>query len=95
MAKKQNWYYVLVMTDDGPVFVTSIEYATKYAHWNKDEKPMELDKSRAEDLTLGLNLNFHTAYMVCSKFELDTQPYRYSDYHIEWKENEKEDEEND
>ena len=95
MAKKQNWYYVLVMTDDGPVFVTSIEYSTKYAHWKKDEKPMELDKSRAEDLTLGLNLNFHTAFMVCSKFELDTQPYRYSDWHIEWKENEKEDEDND
>lgn len=95
MAQKKNWYYVLVMSDNGPVFVTSIEYATKYAHWDKLEKPLALDKSRAEDLTLGLNLNFHAAFTVCSKFELETQPYRYSDWHIEWKENEKEEEEND
>lgn len=95
MAQKKNWYYVMVMSDEGPVFVTSIEYATKYAHWNKLEKPLSLDKSAAEDLTLGLNLNFHTAFMVCSKFELDTQPYRYSDWHIEWVENEKEEQEDD
>lgn len=93
MAKKQNWYYVLVMSDEGPVFVTSIEYATKYAHWDKTEVPKALDRTMAEDLTLGLNLNFHAAFMVCSKFELETQPYRYSDWHIEWKENEKEVEE--
>lgn len=88
MAQKKNWYYVLVMSDEGPVFVTSIEYGPKVAHWDKMEKPMELDKSRAEDLCLGLNLNFHTAFTVCSKFELDQQPYRYKDYHIEWKKNE-------
>lgn len=95
MAQKKNLYYVLVMSDDGPVFVTSIEYATKYAHWDKLEKPLSLDKSSAEDLTLGLNLNFHLAFTVCSKFELDTQPYRYSDWHIEWVENEKEEQDND
>ena len=94
-TKQKNWYYVLVMSNDGPVFVTKIEYATKYAHWDKTEKPLAMDKSRAEDLTLGLNLNFHTAFMVCSKFELDTQPYRYDAYHIEWKENEKEEQDND
>ena len=86
--KKQNWYYVLVMSDDGPVFVTSVKYSPKVAHWDKTEKPLSMDKFWAEDLTLGLNLNWHTAFTVCSKFELDTQPYRYSDYHIEWKENE-------
>lgn len=95
MAKKQNWYYVLVMTDDGPVFVTGVEYSTKYAHWNKLETPKDFDKFWAEDLTLGLNLNFHAAFTVCSKFEIDRQPYRYSDWHIEWKENEKEEEDND
>ena len=93
-TKQKNWYYVLVMSNDGPVFVTKIEYSTKYAHWDKTEKPLAMDKSRAEDLTLGLNLNFHTAFMVCSKFELDTQPYRYDAYHIEWKENEKEEQDN-
>lgn len=91
-TKKKNWYYVLVMSDEGPIFVTDVEYSTRYAHWNKLERPRAFDKSMAEDLTLGLNLNFHTAFTVCSKFELDTQPYRYSDWHIEWKENEKENE---
>lgn len=92
MAKKQNWYYVLVMSDEGPVFVTSIDYGTKYAHWDKTEEPMAMDKFRAEDLVLGLNLNFHLAFMVCSKFELDQQPYYYDKYHIEWKKNEEEQE---
>ena len=51
-----------------------------------------MDKFRAEDLVLGLNLNFHLAFMVCSKFELDQQPYYYDKYHIEWKKNEEEQE---
>ena len=83
---KKNHWYVLVMSDNGPVFVTSVEYSPKVAHWDKDKAPMELDKYRAEDLTLGLNLNFHTAFAVCSKFELDQQPYNYKDWQIEWKE---------
>ena len=94
MAKKQNWYYVLVLSDDGPVFVTDIDYRSKVAHWDKTEKPLTMDKYRAEDLTMGLNLNFHMAFTVCSKFELDTQPYRYSEGHFEWTW-EKEEQEND
>lgn len=85
MAKKQNFYYVLVMTNNGPVFVTSVQYVGKTAHWNKDEKPLEMGKYQAEDLTLGLNLNFHLAFTVCSKFELDTQPYMYDKGEFEWK----------
>ena len=89
MAKQTNWYYVLVLTNQGPVFVTKIgEHKTAY--WDKSEKPKEFSKSFAEDLTLGLNLNFHVAFMVCSKFELDSQPYRYNMGHFEWVE-EKED----
>ena len=85
-AKKKpcNYWYVLVMTDSGPTFVTSVEYAPKVAHWNKLEKPLELGKYRAEDLALGLNLNLHTAFAVCSKFELDSQPYRYELGEFEW-----------
>ena len=93
MAQKKNWYYVLVMSDEGPVFVTSVDYSTKYAHWDNTEMPKAFDKFWAEDLVLGLNLNFHTAFMVCSKFELDHQPYRYDAWHIEWKENEESEEE--
>ena len=85
MAKKQNYYYTLVMTNHGPVFVTAVDRAEKTAHWNKTEKPLEMGKYWAEDLTLGLNLNFNLAFTVCSKFELDEQPYRYNSGHFEWK----------
>lgn len=84
MAKKQNFYYVLVFTNDGPVFVTSIDRASKTAHWNKNEAPLELGKYGAEDLTLGLNLNFIFAVTVVSKVELETQPYLYSKGQFEW-----------
>lgn len=93
MAKKKNYWYVLVMSDDGPVFVTKINYGDRTAEWNKLEKPLEMDKDRAQELTLGLNLNLNISFAVCQPFELDHQPYRYSDWHIEWTENEKEVEE--
>lgn len=88
MAQKKNYWYVIVMTDGGPVFVTSVDYRSKTAHWDKSEKPLEMDKSRAQDLALGLNLNFHSSFAVCQPFEIDTQPYRYDKWHVEWKENE-------
>ena len=90
MAKKQNYYYVMVMTDGGPTFVTSVDRTNKTAHWNKAEKPLEMSKYWAEDLTLGLNLNWHLAYTICSKFELDTQPYMYNVGEFEWKTKEEE-----
>lgn len=93
MAKKKNCWYVMVMSDGGPAFVTKINYGDRTAEWNKLEKPLEMDKDRAQDLTLGLNLNFHTAYAVCQPFELDTQPYRYVDWEIEWKKREEGEEE--
>ena len=85
MAKKQNYYYVLVMTNHGPVYVTSVSNADKTAYWNDTEAPKEMSKYWAEDLTLGLNLNGHLACTVCSKYELDTQPYRYNKGGFEWK----------
>lgn len=95
MAQKKNYWYVLVMTEGGPVFVTSVDYSPKVAHWDKTEKPMEMGKYRAEDLALGLNLNGHLAFPVCTGVETDFQPYNYKNYHIEWVENEKEEEDND
>ena len=83
--KKQNYYYVLVMTNGGPVFVTSVDRVNKIAKWNADEKPLEMGKYWAEDLTMGLNLNWNLAYTICSKFELDTQPYMYGVGGFEWK----------
>ena len=91
--KKKNYWYVLVMTDNGPVFVTSVEYSSKTAHWNKLEKPLEMDMSSAKDLCFGLTLNFHMSFAVCLPYDLDTQPYRYNMGQFEWKENEEKEEE--
>lgn len=86
MAKKKNHWYVLVMSDFGPIFVTNISYGDRTAEWSRLEKPLEMDKSRAEDLVVGLNLNFHLAFTVVMPFELDRQPYNYENWEIEWKE---------
>lgn len=91
-SKKKNHYYVLVMTNDGPKFVTKVNYGDKTAEWNYKEKPLELEKVWAEDLVLGLNLNYHLAYVVCQKWEIERHPYRYEDYKLDWKERKPEEE---
>lgn len=53
------------------------------------EKPLELDKFWAEDLVLGLNLNMHTAFLVCQNWEITCQPYRYENWKISWNKREK------
>ena len=83
MAAKKNHYYILVMTNDGPVFVTDIK-PNRYAEFKKDKAPKEFDKARAEDITMGLNLNLNLAYTICSKWEIDTQPYMYNMGDWEW-----------
>lgn len=85
---KKKHYYVLVITDAGPKFVTKVCYSNRTAEWDYKEKPLEMDKMRAEDLVLGLNLNLHQAYTVVMDWELDAQPYRYENYKIEWKKRE-------
>ena len=85
MAKKQNYYYVLVMTGHGPVFVTSVNNTDKVAHWDGTEAPKELGKYRADDLAMGLTLNGNVAFTVCAKYELETQPYMYSKGQFVWK----------
>lgn len=96
MAQKQkSFWYVIVMTDYGPVFVTSVDYSNKTAHWNKKEKPMEFNKSIAQDLCLGLSINFHTSFAVCVPYELTTQPYVYDRGQFEWVWNKEEETEED
>ena len=83
MAKKTRWYYVLVLTNDGPVFVTGIgEHKT--AFWKCDEKPKEFSKEYAEDVAFGLTINGHMAYAVCTRYELTSQPYRYDKGEFKW-----------
>lgn len=76
MAKKY-YYYVLVFSNSGPVYVTSIDESNKYAHWDKDKEPMELGKSYAQDLALGLSLNLNHSVVIKSKIKIENQPYRY------------------
>ena len=86
MAKKQNYYYVLVFTGSGPAYVTSVDYRNKTARWDKLEKPLELGQSSAKDLCFGLNCNFTSAVVVCMPTEIEYQPYRYDAFELEFKE---------
>ena len=56
-TKKTNHYYVLVFADNGPAYVTSVNYAEKSARWEKDKVPKEFSKSEAESLVFGLRCN--------------------------------------
>ena len=91
---KKNYWYVLVLTNGGPVFVTKVEYSPKYAYWNKEELPLEFGQEQAKDLAMGLQVNGTMAYAVCNFYELENQPYYYNRGHFEWVEG-KEEEEND
>ena len=91
MAKKKNHWYVLVMTDEGPKFVTKINHSDKTAEWDVNEKPLEMSDSVAKDLAFGLMCNFFTAFPVCLPIEWESHPYNYAEYHIEWASNAEED----
>ena len=77
MANKKNYYYVLVFTDNGPVYVTKVNNANKTAWWNREEKPLAMTKNNAEDLAFGLALNFTHCVVAYMPFEIESQPYRY------------------
>lgn len=89
MANKYH-YYVLVFSNEGPVYVTSIDSKNKYAHWDKYKEPLEFTASYAEDLVMGLMLNFNNAVMIKSRAEIKGQPYRYDSYDCKFIEKEKE-----
>jgi hypothetical protein len=56
----------------------------KYAEYDKSGKPLEMSKMQAEDIALGLNLNFITAFPITVKWEIRIQPYYYNKGHFEW-----------
>ena len=80
MATKKNHYYVLVFAENGPAYVTSVNYADRTARWEKDKAPVELSKANAESLVIGLLCNFDNAVVVASPIELERQPYNYAYY---------------
>ena len=84
MAKKKNYWYVIVMTNNGAVFVTGTgNHHT--ATWNRKEKPREFGKEYAEEIAFGLTLNGHLAYAVETRYEVTTQPYRYNEGNFYWR----------
>ena len=83
MANK-NYFYVLVLTDHGAVFVTGTG-AHHTAFWDCKKAPLHFSKTYAEEMAWGLRLNGHTAYMVTVPYELENQPYRYSEGNFYWK----------
>lgn len=90
-AKKKYHYYVMVFTNDGPKYVTKI-LPHHTAEWKWQDKPLEMSASWAEDVYTGLCLNFFTAVLVKSRFEIDHHPYRYDEWQIDWKKREEEEE---
>lgn len=85
MAEKKNHWYIMVLTPTGPKFVTEVNYYPhKNAHWDKLGKPLEMSKSEAQDVALGLCLNLHLAYAVCQPFQIDHQPYFYDKGKFRW-----------
>ena len=89
MAKKTKFWYVLVFSEEGPMYVTG-EETHHYALWNATDKPKEFSESYAKDMAIGLTWNGHSAVPVCTAYELDNQPYRYSDYKLTWEKKEAE-----
>lgn len=83
MAKKSNYWYVLVLTNEGPKFVTNI-LPKQTAEWDKLGTPMEMSKEYAQSVATGLCLNFHMAYSVCQPFPIDRQPYFYDKGNFTW-----------
>lgn len=89
MASKKNYYYVLVFTEAGPVYVTSVSWKDKTSYWNNKEKPMLMTKSMAQDLMFGLSCNGYHAVLVQTFYELGNQPYRYEEYEFKFEKIEK------
>lgn len=87
-TKKKNYYYVLVFTNNGPKFVTKCDWERREAHWDVNEKPLELGKSVAEDLTFGLRCNMYTAFTVYLPYEISSHGYNYEDFEIKFVEKE-------
>ena len=83
--KKKNFWYVLVLTEQGPVFVTDIQYQPyERASWDTSAKPLGLSESKAKDLATTLMMNFETAYPIWSPGEITGQPYLYDKGKFEW-----------
>ena len=86
MAKKQKEYwYVIVMSNNGAVFVTETNNWERIARWDKDKKPMQFTKSDAQYLSMALTMNGKPAFAVGNSWEITSQPYRYDIGNFYWR----------
>ena len=85
MAKKKEYWKVLVMTNNGAVFVTKTNNWERTAEWNKKEKPLDFTKADAQYLAMGLTMNGHLAFATCNTWDMDKQPYRYEEGNFYWR----------
>lgn len=85
MAKKKEYWYVLVMTNNGAVFVTETNNWERIAKWEKDKNPMKFTKNDAQYLSMALTMNGHLAYAIGDTWEHKKQPYRYEAGSFYWK----------
>jgi hypothetical protein len=85
MAKKKNYWYVLVMTNEGPKFVTEMDNSQKMCYWDINEAPYEFgSKSYAQETAVCLTINMNYAMAVCTPYEITSQPYYYQRGHFKW-----------
>lgn len=73
MSKQKYFYYVVVQSEGQAKFVTKQNKASKEAFWDKNEKPLAMSKSTAEDLAFCLNLNFYPSFILTSYYEITEQ----------------------
>ena len=83
MAKSKYHHYVLVCTTSGAKFVTKL-LPHHECEWIATDAPLEMSPQWAEDVAMGLMLNFHCAFHIKVPFEIDRQPYYYEHGHFEW-----------
>lgn len=83
--KKKEYWYVLVMTKNGAVFVTETNNWERTAYWHKNKEPMSFTKSNAQYLSMALTMNGHIAYAVGDTWEHTTQPYNYENGSFYWR----------
>lgn len=81
MAKRKKFYYVLVFTNAGPVYVTKVDNTNKVCYWNDADKPYEFGSEQiAVEHAWALGLNGTSCVAVVSHCEKETHPYNYEDY---------------
>lgn len=76
--KNKNYYYIGVWTARGMKLVTEIDNSTKSARWESDKAPLCLSKAVAEDICWSLCMNFCTAVVIHSLWEIDKQYFEVS-----------------